>query len=76
MQFQWALHNYYSIVMRTITLHAYNTCRCTRKLYKSNNITKLLTELSWAIEVMDKNNECNYYLYYYYNIKVNKVLAL
>ena len=42
----------------------------------TNYITKLLTELSWAIEVMDKNNECNYYLYYYYNIKVNKVLAL
>ena len=47
MQFQWAMRNItYSIVMRTINT-TYNTCtcRCTRKLYKSINITKLLTEL-------------------------------
>ena len=32
------------------------TCRCTRKLYKTNDITKMLTELYQAIEVMERTN--------------------
>ena len=55
MQFQWAMHNYYSMVMRTITLHTIHV-GALENYTKSNNITKLLTELSQAIEVMERRN--------------------
>ena len=55
MQFQWAMHNYYSIVMRTITLHTIHV-GALENYTQSNNIIKLLTELSWAIEVMKITN--------------------
>ena len=55
MQFQWAMHNYYSIIMRTITLHTIHA-GAQEHYTKSNNITKLLTELSWAVEVMERTN--------------------
>ena len=55
MQFQWAMHNYYSIVMRTITLHTIHV-GALENYTQRNNITKLLTELSWAIEVVKITN--------------------
>ena len=55
MQFQWAMHNYYSIVMRTISLHTIHV-GALENYTQSNNIIKLLTELSWAIEVMKITN--------------------
>ena len=44
MQFQWAMRNYYSMVMRTITLHTIHV-GAPENYTKSNNIIKLLTEL-------------------------------
>ena len=55
MQFQRAMHNYCSIIMRTITLHTIHV-GALENYTQSNNITKLLTELSWAIEVMKITN--------------------
>ena len=55
MQFQWAMHNYYSIIMRTITLHTIHV-GALENYTQSNNIIKLLTELSWTIEVMKITN--------------------
>ena len=48
MQFQWAMHNYYSMFMRTITLHTIHV-GALENYTKSNNITKLL-------EVMERRN--------------------
>ena len=44
MQFNWAIHNYYSIAMRTIILHTIHA-GALENYTKSNNTTKLLTEL-------------------------------
>ena len=48
MQFQWAMHNYYSMFMRTIALHTIHV-GALENYTKSNNITKLL-------EVMERRN--------------------
>ena len=44
MQFQKAMHNYYSIVRRTIILHTIHVGEL-KSYTKSNNITNSLTEL-------------------------------
>ena len=63
MQFQWAMHSYYSIIMGSRTLHTIHV-GALENYIQSNNITKLLTELSWAIEVMKITTVTDYFCYY------------